>query len=99
MRIEYKHNHTKEDVHQKIDGFLGELSKKYGDMIQYPTKNWNSSKDRMDFSFRARGFNIMGDVQLYAGKLVLEGRLPLLAIAFEGKATSIIKEKLEEILC
>lgn len=98
MRIEYNHQHTKEEAYKKIDGLLEELKNKYGEMVQNPSKSWNSEHDRMDFSFRARGFNITGNIQLQGMAVVLEGKLPLLARPFKGEIESRIREKLEEIL-
>jgi len=55
-----------------------------GDMIQNPSSKWNDKKDNMNFSFKAEGFNIIGDIQLGDNQLVFEGKLPFLAKPFGG---------------
>jgi len=98
MRIEYPHQHTKEEVYKRVDGLLKGLQDKYGEMVQKHSRNWNSTNEKVDFSFKTRGLNITGNIQLQERAVVLEGKLPLLAKPFKGEIESIIKEKLEEIL-
>lgn len=99
MRIEYKHNQTKEAIYQKLDRFLAELESQYIDEDQKLTISWNHSKDKVNFRFRASFLNTKGNIRLYDNKLILEGKLPLLTKPFERQAISIIKKTLEEILC
>lgn len=98
MKIIYNHQHTKEEAYEIVDGLLEGLEDKYSEMVKNPFRSWNSEHDRMNFSFRARGFNITGNIQLQEMAVVLEGKLPLLARPFKGEIESRIKEKLEEIL-
>ena len=46
-------------------------------------------KDKMNFSFKAEGFNIIGDIQLGDNQLVFEGKLPFLAKPSGGIVESI----------
>ncbi len=98
MIIKYKHNKTKDEVYKVIDKFLGELKEQYKDKVQDYSNDWNSSKDIMDFSLYARGFDISGKIQLYDNLIVLEGNLPFLAKLYQGKIESMIRQKLKELL-
>ncbi len=98
MKVEYKHNKTKDEAYKAIDGFLGKLVIKYKDKVQNYSKSWNSSKDIMDFSLYARGFKISGKVQLDNGLIILEGKLPFLVKLYQGEIESMIKKTLKEIL-
>ena len=59
MEIEYNlGNYSQEEAYQKIDAFLDGLVRQYSDMISNPQKSWNESKDKMNFAFEAKGFDI-----------------------------------------
>jgi len=98
MKIEHKHNKTKGEVYKAIDGLLGKLVIQHKDKVQNYSKNWNSSKDIMEFSLYAKGFKISGKVQLYDSLIVLEGKLPFLAKLYQDKIESMIKKTLKEVL-
>jgi len=74
------------------------LEKRYSETIRNPTRNWNSRKDRMEFSLTAYSFSIKGDIQLRDGRVILTGNIPLLAIPFSSKIESTIRQNLEEVL-
>ena len=97
MRIEYNHNHEKTRAYEIIDSFLEELQDKYSDMISNPSKKWNAPKDKMDFSFNAKGFDIKGDIELTDKGIIFDGKLPFAARFFKGKIESMVREKLDEL--
>jgi len=98
MKIEHKHNKTKDEAYKAIDGLLNELKKQYKEIIQDYSGSWNSSKDIMDFSLNVRGLEISGKIQLYDNLIVLEGTLPFLVKIYQSKIESMIKQTLKEIL-
>ncbi len=97
MEIKYDYSCGKQEAYNKIDNLLEELQSQYSDMISNSTKEWNSSKDSMKFSFKVKGFNIIGDVGLNDDGLILNGKLPFAAKMFQGKIKSTIETKLNEL--
>ncbi len=97
MKIDYSYNCSTEEAYNKIDSFLDELANEYSDMISNPSRKWNDSKDKMNFSFEVKGFNIDGNVQLKENGLTLEGDVPFPANLFEGKIRSTIESKLDSL--
>lgn len=98
MRIEHKHNKTKDEAYKAIDGFLSELKKGSKKMIEGYSENWNPSKDVMNFIIYTKKFEISGKMRLYDNLVVLEGdvsNVPYLTRLF---LEPMIKQKLEEIL-
>jgi hypothetical protein len=67
MRIEHEYNSTKGYAYAQIDSFLETLQKKYGDRISNPSKSWNSSRDKMSFSFGVYGFTLNGTIEILEG--------------------------------
>jgi hypothetical protein len=98
MEIKYPlNNYTKEDAYHLIDGFLDSLVNQYSDMISNPEKEWNKQKDKMNFKFEAKGYEISGDIRLQEKELILNGKLPFVARLVSGKIERIINEKLDEL--
>ena len=98
MQIKYNlGKYSQEEAYQKIDTFLDGLVSQYSDMISNPSKTWNESKDKMDFSFEAKRYNITGNIKLQEGQLVLDGKLPFAARLFSGKIEGIINKQLDEL--
>lgn len=97
MEVKRNYNCGKKEAYKRVDTLLTELQDKYGDMIGNPTKSWNSSNDKMDFSFNAKGFTIIGNVVLTDNQLILDGKLPWLARPFSGKIETAIKGELEKL--
>lgn len=97
MEIKHDYSCGKQEAYNKIDNFLEELQAQYSDMISNSTKKWNSSNDKMEFSFKVKGFNITGDVSLHDYKLIFNGKLPFAAKIFQSKIKSTIEEKLDEL--
>jgi hypothetical protein len=98
MKIEHKYSGTKKHAYEQIDTLLASLQKQYGDKIDNPSKSWNGAQDNMQFSFGVYGFTLIGTVQIQEKKVIVDGKVPWLAKAFQGKAENLIREKLEEIL-
>lgn len=98
MQIKHKHNLSKGEAYQKIDTFLDGLQEEYSSEISNPNKSWNSDYDRMDFSFKARGFKLNGVVCLVDGMVILEGKLPWLARAYSSKIEEVIIGQLDDLL-
>lgn len=98
MRIDYKHNLTKQQSYEKINKLLPELQAQYADKISNPKWSWNSDNSKMDFSMEIMGFDVSGNIDVMDKKLVMEGDLPLIALPFSDKIEDMITAKLKEIL-
>jgi hypothetical protein len=98
MEIKYDiSKYTQKQAYEKIDNFLDSLVIQHSEMISDPVKNWNDEKDKMEFRFKVKGFNIEGIINILDDKLVLNGKLPFVARLYSEKIESIIKEQLEEL--
>jgi len=97
MKIDYSYNCSYEEAYNRIDSFLDGLANEYSDMISNQSREWNDSKDKMNFSFDVKGFSINGNIQLKENGLTLEGEVPFPANLFEGKIRSTIESKLDDL--
>ena len=98
MEISYQFlPYTKEDAYNLVDNFLDKLQKEHAGLISNASKEWNESKDKMDFSFSARRVYIKGDIKINEDNLVLNGDLPFPANLARGKIERIILENLDKL--
>lgn len=97
MKIEYEHGLTKKRVYEKLNSLLPQLEQKYSNEVNNVHSAWNGNKDRMDFSFDAKGFTLEGSMAITDNLITIEGKVPFLARPFQGIAEKRIKSQLEEI--
>jgi hypothetical protein len=81
---------TREEARRRVDqrlmGLLGQFSHHAEEMEH----EWTG--DTLRFKGKAKGFKVQGTVEVTDKEMILDAKLPLLAIAFEGK----IKEAVEK---
>ena len=98
MRIEYKHNKTKDEAYKAINGFLSGLKKGNKKMIEGYSESWNPSHDVMNFIIYTKKVEISGKMELYDNLVVLEGDVSKVPYFTRLFLEPTIKKKLEEIL-
>lgn len=87
---------TREAAKEMADGLLPVMLQEYGSSISDPKNTWRGHT--MDFSFKARGFEIKGKLEVTDTGVVLDVRLPLAARLFEGTIRASIERELDRIL-
>ncbi len=96
MKVLRKHNSTKEAVRGEIETLLPSLMERFGDSVSDVKHDWRGGD--LEFSFRARGFNVRGTVAVSDSDLLLDLRLPLAARMFEGGIKSAVEGELDRFL-
>ena len=96
MKISHLHHTTQEDALQAIQGLFPGLLQEYGDQI----RDLQHSQDgnSISFSFRLKGLQIKGTVEVTEDLVVLEAELPLIARPFEKQISLAVSRKLRELL-
>jgi hypothetical protein len=98
MEIKYNlGNYSQEEAYEKIDVFLDGLVKQHADLVSNPQKKWNPEKNKMDFGFEAKGYNITGNIKLQGKELILDGKLPWVAKMFSGKIEDMVTKQLDAL--
>ena len=96
MKILKRHKSKREKVREKIEGLVPSLTERFGDSVSDLKHVWKD--DDMEFSFRARGFNVKGTVAVSDSEVHLDLHLPFAAKMFEGKIRSAIENELDRLL-
>jgi hypothetical protein len=97
-KIQVEENHTlgQKIALERIKNLLDSLKADFGQNISDLKENWNGS--RGDFSFRAMGMKVEGQVMVGHDLVKLEGKIPLAALPFKSTIENTIREEIKKLL-
>ncbi|HVG23064.1 MAG TPA: polyhydroxyalkanoic acid system family protein [Thermoanaerobaculia bacterium] len=93
MRIAVPHNTTKETARHKVQERLGQLLSQFGGHADDVSHEWMG--DTLRFKGKARGLNLQGTAEVTDAAIIIDAKLPLLAMAFEGKIREAVQREAE----
>ncbi|MGE5401858.1 MAG: polyhydroxyalkanoic acid system family protein [Ignavibacteriales bacterium] len=96
MKISVPHNLGEGEAASRVRNLVSQLKNQYGSQITDMKETWNGNKG--NFSFRAMGINVDGEIFVEPSQVNLEGNLPMAALPFKGTIESTIRNKLESLL-
>ena len=96
FNTEVAHAIGKEQATERLKGLLGEVRNKYKDQVSDLQEEWQG--DTLNYSFKTYGFTIKGDLKVNEDVIVMNGSLPIAALAFRGKIEQSIRSELEKRL-
>ncbi len=95
MRIAVPHNTTRAEAKKLVEQRLDDLQRQYGHYASDLEKQWNG--DHLDFSFKAKGFNGKGTLEITDTDVIVDGKLPLIAKPFEPRIRSSVEREAEQM--
>jgi Putative polyhydroxyalkanoic acid system protein (PHA_gran_rgn) len=93
MRIAVPHKTTKANARAKVEQKLGALLGQFGSKADELEHEWTG--DTLHFKGKARGFSVSGTLEVTDQEVVLDGKLPLIAMPFEPKIKEAVKREAE----
>jgi hypothetical protein len=96
MTISVPHNLGAGEAQNRIKNLVGNLKKQFGGQIDDVQESWNGN--RGNFSFKAMGMAVDGNILVQPDSVNLEGNLPLSAMPFKGTIERTIKDQLSSLL-
>jgi hypothetical protein len=96
FNTEVVHQLGRELAMERLKGLLSEVRAKYKDQVSDLQEEWQG--DTLNYSFKTYGFTIKGDVKVNEDAVVMNGSLPIAALAFRGKIEQSIRSELEKRL-
>jgi putative polyhydroxyalkanoate system protein len=91
MRIAVPHNLTREDARQKVDQRLSSLLRQFGHQAEEMEHEWVG--DKLRFKGRAKGLKVEGTVEVTDAAMIVDAKLPLIAMAFEGRIREAVQKE------
>ena len=95
MRIAIPHNTTRARARQIVEKRLKGAEKQYGHMASDFEYEWTN--DVLYLRAKAKGFSVKGTVEITDDEVIIDGKLPLLAMPFESKIRHTVEKEAETI--
>lgn len=95
MRIAIPHHTTRAKARTTLEQKLTALLNQFGGKVEDLQHQWVG--DTLEFKGKARGFNVQGSVEVTDQEVVIEGKLPLMALPFEPKIKEAVKKEAEQM--
>jgi hypothetical protein len=88
MRIAVSHHTTKDKARQKVEQRLSSLLSQFGGHAEDMKHEWLG--DTLRFKGKARGMKVEGTVEITDAEVIIDGKLPLIALPFEGRVREAV---------
>lgn len=95
MRIAVEHHTTRANARQIVGRKIDHLLQSYGAQAEKAEHEWRG--DTLHFKAKARGFTVEGTVEVTETDVILDGKLPLIARAFEGRIRQTVEAEAEKM--
>jgi hypothetical protein len=90
------HDLGQDEALQRLQSESDILKQTFGDSVSELEENWEEST--LDFSLKAYGMTVSGDVLVDAAEVKTNIKLPLAAVMFKGTIEERVRERLEKLL-
>lgn len=95
MRIAVPHHTTKASARAVIEQKVAALLNQFGGKVDDLQQTWTG--DTLEFKGKARGFKVEGTVEVTDQEIILDGKLPLMALPFEPRIREAVKREAENL--
>ena len=96
MKVVRNHNMTAPKAIEAVDSLLPGLENRFAGSVSDVRHSWKGNT--MEFSFKALGFNINGQIRVTETQVALNAHLPLLVRPMAGKFQAEVERELDEII-
>jgi len=91
MRIAVPHNTTREIARRKVQERLGQLLSQFGGHADDVEHEWIG--DTLRFKGKARGLSLQGTAEVTDAAIIIDAKLPLIAMPFEGRIREAVQRE------
>jgi hypothetical protein len=95
MRIAVPHNTTKENARRKVEERLGQLLSQFGGHAEDVSHEWIG--DTLEFKGKARGLALKGTAEVTEAAVIIDAKLPLIAMPFEGRIREAVQKEADSM--
>ena len=95
MRIAIPHHTTRKKARTVIEQKVAAMLNQFGGKVDDLEQQWTG--DTLEFKGKARGFKVEGTVEVTDQEIILDGKLPLMALPFEPRIREAVKREAENL--
>lgn len=96
MRVAVPHNLTKTAARARVEQKLFTLVSQFGQHAQDMQHEWID--DTLHFKGKARGMKVEGTVEVTDAEIVIDSKLPLIAMPFEARIRETVQKEADQML-
>ena len=96
LNLNIPHNLPQEEALARIKNLLTKLKEEQKDTISNVQENWQGNKN--NFIFKAKGFDLSGNIIVNASDVEINSQLPFAVSLFKGAISDLITKKTKELL-
>ncbi len=97
FNIEVQHQLERDVVVTRLRNFSDEMRDRVMVQVSEVTEEWDE-QGNLNFSFKAMGFKVSGQMVTCEKQVTVVGDLPFAALPFRGAIESQVKEKIREVI-
>lgn len=94
--ITVDHSLGKDEALNRLKGMLDQVKQSYGNQVTDLQENWSDNGG--NFSFKAMGMKISGDLLVTDRQVSIDAEFPWAAKPFQGTIETTIRERAERLL-
>ncbi len=95
MRIAVPHNTTREEAKKRVEQRLASLLGQFAHQADDLHHEWTG--DTLYFKGKAKGLSMQGTVEITDAAMIVDTKLPLIAMAFEGRIREAVQKEADQI--
>lgn len=95
MRVSVEHKTTKDIARAKIEQKLHALLGQFGHKAEELEHEWLG--DTLRFRGKAKGLKVEGTVEITTAEVIIDGKLPLLALPFESRIREAVQKEADQM--
>ena len=95
MKMAVPHHTTRESARIRVEQRLGQLLSQFGGHAEDMEHEWFA--DTLRFKGKAKGLKIEGTVEVTETEVIIDAKLPLIAMAFEGRINEAVHREAESM--
>jgi hypothetical protein len=96
LNLNIPHQLSKEEALSRIKNLLATVKDEQKDVVTDLKEDWQDNKG--NFSFKAKGFNLAGDIEVNDADVQIHSELPIAVSFFKGVISDMIMKKTKELL-
>ena len=96
LNLNIPHSLSKEEAISRIKNLFSNLKDEHKDMISDVHESWQENKG--NFSFKAKGFNLAGDIIVNDSNVQINSDLPFAVSFFKSAISDVITKKAKTLL-
>ena len=97
FNVAIDHQLSRQDAVEKLKGFSANLRSEVRDRVTDVEESWDEDGN-LNFSFKALGFEVSGQMVTCDSQVTVAGNLPFAALPFRGAIESEVKQRLQEAI-